>query len=172
MEINKKTLKVVAVFLLIPFAVKPSSADSTKKKLTTTLEISASLLLKGNPTSNYTVMISHDGNITDSIYVKTTKAVFMELEQDGVYTIIFSKKGYDDKMVLVDTHLGVKPKKSDDFTFDFDLEIDPKHSTLKKDFSDLPVAWVRFNKKSREFEISQRYKAEAHRDAALAAEGN
>jgi len=33
MQINKKTLKVVAVFLLIPFAVKPSSADSTKKKV-------------------------------------------------------------------------------------------------------------------------------------------
>jgi len=155
-------LALVAVFLFLPFLMKPIVVDDTSKVLSKYIEISASLLVKGNPTDNYEVLVSLDGKITDSLLIKKAKPFYLDLEQDQLYTIIFKKKGYEDKLVMIDTRVYSKDKKVRYYSFEFDLEMDPKVSTLKREFQEYPAAWIRYDVRTKEFEISQKYQSEVH----------
>jgi len=138
--------------------------DSTRASLRI-LEIEAQLTFDDVPLSNYSVYISCNGVLTDSIYVRHTHPVYFHFEANDIYTIIFRKKGFLDKMVMVDTYMKKKlTKNQEEYTFDFDLELDPLASHVKSGYEDFPAGWVHFDSKRKDFEMSKNYYQQTHDD--------
>lgn len=69
------------------------------------VEISASALIEDKTVGEYSILIYNDGLLKDSLFIKQTKAVTLSLESGKLYSVLFKKANYPNKLVIVDTHI-------------------------------------------------------------------
>lgn len=85
------------------------------------LEISCSVSQRNNPLNNYTIYILEDDTIRDTIFADRTLPVFIQLDLNKSYLLEFSKPGFLERLVLVDTKV---PKGKDRKRYSYEFEID------------------------------------------------
>lgn len=126
-----------------------------------TLEINASALINDKSTDNYSVAIYSDGILKDSIFNKKTKAISLSLESGKLYSVVFKKANYSDKIVIVDTKIpsGLRELIEDPFELQIELS---QSASVKQDLSDYPVAVLTVNKKEKSLMASENYHKFTH----------
>ncbi len=126
-----------------------------------TLEIKASALVEDKNTDNYSVVVYSDGVLKDSIFMKKSKSIDLSLESGKLYSIVFKKTNYADKIVIVDTKIpsGLRELTEDPFELQIELS---KSTTVKQDLSDYPVAVLTVNKKEKSLMASETYHKFTH----------
>jgi hypothetical protein len=130
------------------------------------IEVSSNLTVKGQKTHHYTITLLCDGAELKKYNVTKSLPVFIELESNKVFSLLYSKPGFPDKIVIVNTELPANPR-NPKLLFEFTIELDPSHTTQKTEYHDYPVALVHYNKKNQEFSYSQNYFGEVHKPTQI-----
>lgn len=146
---------------LLPVSVLLFSSFYLKSQVKV-VEINASALIEDKATDNYSIVIYSDGILKDSIYNKKTKAITLSLESNILYSIVFKKANYPDKLVIVNTKIPTGLMELAEDPFELQIELTPNTTTLKKDLYDYPVAILQVNKKVKSLMASESYHKFTH----------
>jgi hypothetical protein len=126
------------------------------------VEINASALVDDKATNNYSIVIFSDGERKDSIYNKKTKAINLSLDVNTLYSIVFKKESYPDKLVIVNTKIPSGLMELVEDPFELQVELTPNTTTLKKDLYDYPVAILQVVRKVKSLMASEAYHKFTH----------
>lgn len=85
------------------------------------LEISCSVSQKSNPMRDYRILIIENDSVYDTIYADLTLPIYIQLDLNKSYVLEFSKPGFMERLVLVDTKV---PEDKDHKRFSYDFEIE------------------------------------------------
>jgi len=121
------------------------------------VEINASALVEDKSVGDYSILIYNDGKLKDSVYCKKSKAVTLSLESSRLYSIVFQKANYPNKLVIVDTHIPSGLRELIEEPFELQIELAKVSETLKQDLADYPVAILTVNKKEKSLMASENY---------------
>jgi hypothetical protein len=121
------------------------------------VEINASALVEDKAIGEYTILIYNDGNLKDSVFSKKSKAVTLSLESGKLYSVLFKKASYPNKLVIVDTHIPSGLRELVEEPFELQIELAKVSETLKQDLADYPVAILTVNKKEKSLMASENY---------------
>ncbi|MCD6017511.1 MAG: hypothetical protein K0S53_632 [Bacteroidetes bacterium] len=146
---------------LLPVGVLLISSFCLKSQVNT-VEINASALIEDKATDDYSIVVYSDGQLKDSIYNKKTKAVTLSLESNTLYSVVFKKANYPDKLVIVNTKIPTGLMELAEDPFELQIELTPNTTTLKKDLYDYPVAILQVNKKVKSLMASESYHKFTH----------
>lgn len=127
-----------------------------------TVEINASALLDDKSTDNYSIVVYSDGQLKDSIYNKKSKAITLSLESNKIYSVVFKKENYPDKLVIIHTKIPSGLRELIEDPFELQIELTQNTTTLKKDLYDYPVAILMVNKKEKSLMASETYHKFTH----------
>ena len=128
------------------------------------LEITGIALLNDVPTKDYAVSVYLDGTKIDSLYTKSKKTIKFYVNYNQVYTFLFQKECFKDKLIIVNTNIPEGLMGMQDNTFEFAIEMS---QSLTKDISeieDYPVAVLNINKEEELLEASKSYNKFTHRE--------
>lgn len=134
---------------------------SAKAQQIKVVEIKASALVEDKSTNNYAIVIYMDGILKDSIYNKKAKAINLFLETEKIYSVVFKKENYDEKIVIVDTHIPSGLRELIEEPFELQIELS-KSTTVKKDLTDYPVAILKVSRKEKSLMASEDYHKMTH----------
>ena len=122
-----------------------------------TVEINASALIEDKAIGEYAILIYQDGNLKDSVFSKKAKAITLSLESGKLYSVVFKKASYPDKLVIVDTSIPSGLRELVEEPFELQIELAKLSESLKKDLTDYPVAILTVNKKEKSLMASENY---------------
>lgn len=147
-------LKALSITLILFFSTQINAQIKT-------VEINASALIDDKSTDKYSVIVYSDGILKDSVFNKKSKAISLILESGKLYSIVFKKDTYSDKIVIVDTKIpsGLRELIEDPFELQIELS---QSTTVKQDLSDYPVAILTVNKKEKSLMASETYHKFTH----------
>lgn len=143
-------LRVLSVF---SFVILTQSVNAQIK----TVEINASALVEDKAIGEYAILIYQDGHIKDSIYNKKTKAITLSLESGKLYSVLFKKAGYPNKLVIIDTSIPSGLRELVEEPFELQIELAKISESLKQDLADYPVAILTVSKKEKSLMASENY---------------
>lgn len=150
-----KLLKVLSIFSCLTLGL------SLKAQIKV-VEINASALVDDKAIGDYSILIYNDGNLKDSVYCKKSKAVTLSLESGKLYSIVFKKATYNNKLVIVDTKIPSGLRELVEEPFELQIELAKVPESLKKELADYPVAILNVNKKEKSLMASENYYKMTH----------
>lgn len=153
------SLFILTVFFL--FIINTGDAQN-KESSDDLLEITGAALLNDEKTSDYSISLYLDGVKTDSLYSKSKKVIRFYVEYNKVYTFLFQKENYQNKIVIVNTKLPDGLKELKDDTFDFEVEMSQSLSKNTEELKDYPVAVLLIDKKNEALQASADYNKFTH----------
>lgn len=145
-----KLLRPIFIFSFVIFTL------SSKAQIKT-IEINASALVEDKATADYSILIYSDGQLKDSVFCKKTKPVTLALDANKLYSIVFKKQTYANKLVIVDTKIPSGLRELVEEPFELQIELANKSTTLKEDLTDHPIAILMVNKKEKSLMASENY---------------
>ena len=148
-------LKVLSIFSCLIITL------SSKAQIKV-VEINASALVEDKATADYSILIYSDGQLKDSVFCKKTKAVTLALETSKLYSIVFKKPNYSNKIVIVDTKIPSGLRELVEEPFELQIELAKNSTDLKQDLADYPVAILNVNKKEKSLMASENYYKMTH----------
>ncbi len=154
---NSFLQKILTVTVLLLSAYQVNSQEIN------TVEVNASALIDDKSTDKYSIVIYNDGLLKDSIYNKKTKAITLSLETDKIYSVVFKKANYPDKLVIINTKIPSGLRELTEDPFELQIELTQNTTTLKKDLYDYPVAILEVNKKVKSLMASESYHKFTHK---------
>jgi hypothetical protein len=160
-----------AIILLVSYAFRNNKDMSDNQ--TICLEIKGIIKLVNNDSllrkpSALTTMdnlikieLFESGNLIDSTIVKSKKAFGFKLESNKIYGIRMSKKGFNSKIISIDTRVDEKknydPNELHKFYFTTDLINTSDLAQLDEDAKDFPCAVIKFFDEKRTFDFCRKY---------------
>lgn len=147
---NTSLLKTLSFFLILFFSLN-------FKAQSVFFEINASALLKDKITNQYSILILLDGQLKDSIFCKKEKPILLTLEGNKIYSIVFKKENYPEKLVIVNTKNPSGVRELSEDPFNLQIELSPSKTSVKQDLIDYPVAILMVNKKEKSLMASEKY---------------
>lgn len=154
---NSFLQKILTVTVLLLSAYQVNSQEIN------TVEVNASALIDDKSTDKYSIVIYNDGLLKDSIYNKKTKAITLSLETDKIYSVVFKKANYPNKLVIINTKIPSGLRELTEDPFELQIELTQNTTTLKKDLYDYPVAILEINKKVKSLMASESYHKFTHK---------
>lgn len=161
----KKNL-VYVLMVVLNHMVFTVSAQG-KKKSTDLLEITGAALLHDQRISNYAVSVYLDGAKIDSMYTRTRKTIKFYVGYNKVYTFLYQKKNYLDKIIIVNTKVPEGLKTMADNTFDFEVELSQALTKKNEDLEDYPVAVLLIDKDEEVLQASAEYIKLTHNETEI-----
>jgi hypothetical protein len=129
-----------------------------------TFEISSVLTCKNKKLNDYDIILSYDGQLEDKVTIKKSgKKTAVTLKRNEIYSIIFHKEGFDDKIIMINTNMPVTEEAEDFYRLNLQIEMHADHAKQKKEMVDFPVAVVKFEDKNKDFDFSERYHRQIYR---------
>ncbi|HTF05796.1 MAG TPA: hypothetical protein VK826_17330 [Bacteroidia bacterium] len=86
------------------------------------LEISCSISDRNSPLKEYTILILEGNTVRDTIFADLALPIFIQLELNKSYVIEFSKTGFMERLVLVDTKVPAGQERRH-FTYEFEIDM-------------------------------------------------
>ncbi|MBS1637241.1 MAG: hypothetical protein JST26_15080 [Bacteroidetes bacterium] len=160
----KTTLIKAVVVASLSLCSTLLNAQSNAKNQTGYFELTASALVDDKRTDHYDISIYLDGQLKESIEMKRRTSINVLLESNQIYSLLFHKAGYPDRVVIVNTNVPSNLREVDEYPFDIQVELSPKTSTCKKELEDYPVAVLMLDLKEKNLVASESYYKETHRD--------
>ncbi|MBI3518438.1 MAG: hypothetical protein HY062_03655 [Bacteroidetes bacterium] len=121
------------------------------------VEINAAALVDDKNTDNYAIVIYSDGVLKDSIYSKKARAIALSLESNKLYSLVFKKSNYPDKLVIVDTKIPSGLRELMEDPFELQIELAQNTMATKQELTDYPVAVLAVNRKVKSLMASENY---------------
>lgn len=121
------------------------------------VEINASALVEDKKIKDYSILVYSDGKLIDSIYCKNTKSMILSLKSYKMYSLVFKKTNYPEKLVIVDTKIPSGVRELVEEPFDLQIELSQTTSSVKDELKDYPVAVLSVNKKVKSLMASENY---------------
>lgn len=152
----KLIISILSISLITGIGYAPDL--NYKKKNDKAIELSFFATVGSNITSNYQVLVSEDNSSTDTLIITKSRTVFVQLEANHVYAFRFIKKGYLERLLVVNTYL---PAESEDL-YSFDFEIEMIRQPLVKTNNPwlvFPVAIVTYQNDKEEFDYNKDYQS-------------
>jgi hypothetical protein len=119
------------------------------------LEISCSVSQKNNPMRDYQILIIENDTVFDTIYADLTLPIFIQLDLNKSYLLEFSKPGFMERLVLIDTKVpDGKEKKR--YNYDFEIEMPFRYCDTGF-YAVQPIAKIVYDKKSGIFDYDPEY---------------
>lgn len=125
-------------------------------------DIDAGLSLNGTEIGNFSYCLHLNGKILDSAFVKKARPFMVKLEPNEVYTMSFHKEGFIDRYIIINTHIHNEDIIDDFYYLAFEVELNPDYSLKKDKYLDHPVAVIKYVKKKKIFDFSNKYHNEIH----------
>lgn len=147
---NTKLLKVFSVFSFVLISLNSTAQIKI-------VEINASALVEDKSVGEYTILIYSDGQLKDSIYCKKSKAMTLSLESNKLYSLVFKKATYSNKLVIVDTKIPSGLREMVEEPFELQIELAKTSATLKEDLVDHPIAILTVDRKEKSLMASENY---------------
>lgn len=150
-------LLVASILTIVcPMAFGKSSADSAESVTfdVSFLDLSGVMTVGNEKVSDYSVYIFEDGAAMDTFHVTTRLEQHFLLPIGHNYALKFSKHGYKDRVVLVNTHVNEKHT-HDIYTFRFSIEFISEGES--NTFDDFPVAFIDYDGKKKDFDYNRTY---------------
>jgi hypothetical protein len=120
-----RTLLVLCFMLIAAHPLSARAIECNSKSSTAFLqaglEISCSASQRNAPLKEYTIYVRENDTIRDTIFADLTLPVFIQLELNKSYLLEFSKPGFLERLVLVDTKV---PNGKDRRRYTYEFEID------------------------------------------------
>lgn len=115
---------LLVFFCMIVFHATLSSRPAELRPLKSGLEISCSLSDRNAPLKEYTILILEDDTARDTIFADLAIPIYIQLDLGKSYVIEFSKPGFLERLVLIDTRVpSDKLKKR--YSYDFEIDMPP-----------------------------------------------
>ena len=130
---NLLILKVLSVFFIVFFL-------NNAKAQIKIIEINASALVENKNIGEYSILIYIDGQLKDSVFCKKTNSKTLSLESEKLYSIVFKKASFPEKIVIVDTKIPSGLRELIEEPFELQVELSKISTTLKQELTDYPVA--------------------------------
>lgn len=147
----KRALLTLFCALYVPIAVNARSIAFPRAGL----EISCSVSQQNNPMRDYTILILEDDTIRDTIFADLTLPIFIQLDLNKTYILEFSKPGFLERLVLVDTKV---PEGKDRKRYTYDFEIDmPFRYCDTAAYAVRPIARICYDSESGQFDYDEEY---------------
>ena len=141
-------------FLLLISIVLFSFSDDKK-----CVKIKGKLYFKEeNLDSLHVVLFDHD-KVIEEFFTKKKKSFELQLERNSHYSLVISKRTFNNTLIIIDTQIPEKKECGYSFFFECDM-IHGSDTTLNKDFFDHPAAIIMYKKSTDEFQISKKYNEE------------
>lgn len=121
------------------------------------VEINASALIEDKNIGEYAILIYSDGQLKDSIFCKKSKAMTLSLESNRLYSVLFKKTNYPEKLVIVDTKIPSGLRELIEEPFELQVELAKISTTLKQELTDYPIAILAVNRKEKSLMASENY---------------
>lgn len=91
------------------------------------LEISCTVSQKNKPVSDYRILIIENDTVFTTISADLTEPVYIQLDLNKSYVLEFSKPGFLERLVLVDTRVP-QGKTNGRFSYDFEIELPVRYN--------------------------------------------
>lgn len=147
---NTSILKVLSFFAILFFSLNLKSQPNF-------FEINASALLEDKITSQYSILVLLDGQLKDSIFCKKAKPIVLSLEGNKIYSVVFKKANYPEKLVIVNTKNPSGVRELSEDPFNLQIELSTTQTSIKQELIDYPVAILMINKKVKSLMASEKY---------------
>lgn len=149
-----KFIYVIIVFVFTGFFKEIKSQISA-------IEINSSILVNDKSEGDYSILIYIDGTLKDSIYSKKSKGIIVSLEKNKLYSLVFKKSNFKNKLVLVNTNIPAGLRELNEEPFVLQIEM---NSTLndKSELEDYPIAILSLSKKEKSLVASESYHKFTH----------
>lgn len=119
------------------------------------LEISCSVSQMNNPMRDYTILILENDSVRDTIFADLALPIYIQLELNKSYVLEFSKPGFLERLVLVDTKV---PSGKDRRRYSYEFEIDmPFRYCDTGAYAVQPIARIIYDTEAGEFSYDMEY---------------
>jgi hypothetical protein len=146
------------LFLLVFSVFINVFAQETNDEQFLAFKLETALTAGQKEISDYQIVLSYDGGFTDTVNIeKSGRRIFISLQKNEIYTLIFHKDGFDEKMVVLDTRMPDEVDTTFPFDLSFEIEMHPNHSRQYTEHLDFPVAIFRFYDHDDKFDYSKKY---------------
>lgn len=119
------------------------------------LEISCSVSQKDNPMRDYQVLIIENDTLYDTIFADLTLPIFIQLDLNKSYLLEFSKPGFLERLVLVDTKVPAGRDKKR-YSYDFEIEMPFRYCDTGS-YAVQPIARIIYDTKDGKFGYDAEY---------------
>lgn len=156
------TAAAAALVLNCPTSV---NSDPQKKESTTFeehfLDLSGVMTIGDEKIANYSVYIFQDGSPSDTFQVNTRLEQHYMLPLNHNYALKFSRPGYKDRILLVNTHVSEKHVHTQ-YSFRYQIEFIEENES--NTFDDFPVAFIHYDIKQKDFDYNRAYHTNVRTD--------
>jgi hypothetical protein len=154
-------MRTILILLFSGFVAAFCAQETSDSMLT--FKIRSVLTAQGKTLNNYRIILSYEGGYTDTINCPGgLRKIFTTLKKNEIYTLIFQKEGFENKMVVIDTRMPDSVDTTFPFVLDFEIEVHPSCSRQFSELSDFPVAYYRFYSGQEDFYYSEKYHRITH----------
>lgn len=147
----KRALLTLICALYVPTAVNARTIAFPRAGL----EISCSVSEQNTPMRDYMILILEDDTIRDTIFADLTLPIFIQLDLNKSYILEFSKPGFLDRLVLVDTKVP-EGKDRKRYTYDFEIDMPFRYCDTAM-HAVQPIARICYDEESGEFDYDAEY---------------
>lgn len=147
----KRALLILFCALFVPTAVNARSIAFPLAGL----EISCSVSQQNNPMRDYTILILEDDTIRDTIFADLTLPIYIQLELNKSYVLEFSKPGFLERLVLIDTKVP-EGKSRKRYSYDFEIDM-PFRYCDTAEHAVQPIARICYDPESGQFNYDDEY---------------
>jgi hypothetical protein len=144
-------------FIGLVSALVFSATVSAQRNADPSFEITGILTANKKKISDFQVILSYNGKAEDTVAAKSGKKVFITLKRNEIYSLIFRKEGFAEKMIIINTALPKSVDTEEPFNLNVEIELDPSLSKQKTEMSDFPIGYVKYEKKEDDFNFSSTY---------------
>jgi hypothetical protein len=130
-------------------------------------EITGVALINDKRVSDYSVAVYLDGTKIDSIFAKSKRSIKFYVGLNKIYTFLYQKPGYTDKIIIVNTHVPEGLKTLADNTFDFSVELSGALTVNTEELEDYPVAVLLIDKEEEVLQASADYNKLTHKEIEI-----
>lgn len=132
------------------------------------LPVECNVMANGGPASGFAIAMYKDNQLVKEIPAgKKASDIELDLDIDGFYSIRFTKPGFREKLVCIDTHLPESQVKYGKYICHVNLEPLDKFAHSDPFYLDFPGAMVRWNEEKQAFMHNDEYLAEIQSKVAM-----
>lgn len=131
------------------------------------LPVECNVMANGGRAEGFTLRLFQDNKLVQEIPVRKASALEVELDLNANYTIMFTKAGFRDKLISMDTHLPKHQTRYDKYICHVNLEPVDKFAHSDMFYLDFPGALVRWDATKRAFSHNDNYLADIQYKVAL-----
>ncbi|MFI5150452.1 MAG: hypothetical protein ACHQRM_12015 [Bacteroidia bacterium] len=140
-----------------PINGKSSKSPAKKEMHRNCLALSGSVTMEGKKLKDVTVLLYKGDKLIHTTPEGKKEVNTFVLQENAYYTVRYTKPGFADRMICIDTHLPEGVEMKPIFEFDFNLVMISDQEVISNPSLDFPAGLIYYDLQSEKFEASDPY---------------